>query len=159
MAYVQLIWDEHVVTQEYLQAILFLDDDGELFWRDTGASAESYRHKYKAVWIKRKRYYSHRIIWLYVYGYMPNRIDHKNGDEENNRLDNLREATQSQNCANSDWGSVRGVEAHGAKFRARIWVNDRRVELGSYPTLQEAVEAYEIGAIEHFGEFAYCARA
>lgn len=146
------------ITQEYVRTNLFLDEDGDLFWRDTGVYAESIRHKYKGIWICGVRYYSHHIIWLYLNGYMPKKLDHWDGDEFNNRPHNLREATQSQNNANADWGKVRGVEAHGAKYRARIWVSGKRISLGSFETIAEAVEAYEAGALKYYGEFAFCAR-
>jgi len=147
------------ITQEYLRAIFYLDEDGDLFWRDTGECAESFRHKYKAVWLDGIRHYSHRLIWMYLYGYWPHQVEHKNGDGSYNKPSNLRESTQSQNNANANHGKFRGVEAHGTKYRARIWVEGKRIELGSFQTMKEAIDAYNEGALEYFGEFAFCARS
>lgn len=56
---------------------------------------------YGRVSIKDKSYGVHRIIFMMFYGYMPNRIDHINGVVNDNRIENLRECTASQNQHNS----------------------------------------------------------
>jgi hypothetical protein len=51
--------------------------------------------------IKRKSYYVHRLIWCMHHGNFPkNQIDHIDGNKINNRIDNLREATNQQNLWN-----------------------------------------------------------
>ena len=47
-----------------------------------------------------KQYLVHRLIFLIHHGYMPGTIDHIDGDQSNNKIENLREATQQQNCYN-----------------------------------------------------------
>ena len=45
-----------------------------------------------------QRYQAHRLIWKMVHGVDPKeQIDHVDMDPGNNRLSNLREATQAQN--------------------------------------------------------------
>lgn len=146
-----------MITKQYLDEIFFYDEeDGELYYRDTGICATQVAHgKYKRVNIGNRngRRYAHHIIWCMVYGEWPaNNIDHRKGGS--NCIDNLRDATQSQNIANGTWGKTRGVEKHGAKYRARIVVDHRRIELGSYQTEDEAIAAYQIAANRYFGEFA-----
>lgn len=47
-------------------------------------------------------YLAHRLIWLYVHGKWPSKnLDHINGDKLDNRIDNLRECTVSQNAMNT----------------------------------------------------------
>lgn len=145
-----------MITQDYVKSI-FDYVDGRLVCKQ-GMRKESRRHSYMCVKIYKVLYYSHRLIWLYHTGRTPKYLDHIDGNTFNNRIENLREATMSQNIANADFGSVRGVEAHGAKFRARIWVDNKRIELGSFPTFVEAVQAYDNGATHYYGEYAYCQR-
>lgn len=52
---------------------------------------------------KRNEISMHRIVWVLCYGRFPKVIDHVNGDEKDNRLENLREVTQRENLANRMW--------------------------------------------------------
>lgn len=89
-------------------------------------------------------------------------IDHKNRDRTDNRWENLREATRSQNNANRRASSTHGFK--GATFNRRQgrWmaqtkVNGKRVYLGYYDTPEEAHAAYVAAAERYFGEFARAA--
>lgn len=56
---------------------------------------------YLIIKIDGKSYKSHRLAWLYMTSEWPkDTIDHKNGIKNDNRWDNLREATNSENCMN-----------------------------------------------------------
>src|SRR4030095_16904952 len=60
-----------------------------------------------------KRYYGHRLAWLYVFGQWPNdELDHINLVTSDNRIANLREATKAQNNSNC---SVRSHSKSGKK--------------------------------------------
>jgi hypothetical protein len=97
-----------------------------------------------------------------VYGEWPeNGLDHKNGIPGDDRLDNLRKATQSQNLMNSPavWkhSSIRkGVSYDKSRslFRAYITVRGRQKQLGRFPTLEDAVNARAAAERVAFGEFA-----
>jgi hypothetical protein len=53
---------------------------------------------YVQIKISGKLYHAHRLAWLYVYGYMPEKeIDHINRIRDDNRIANLREATSQLN--------------------------------------------------------------
>jgi hypothetical protein len=86
-------------------------------------------------------------------------VDHVNGNGLDNRRENLRLATHSQNMANKPgWGAsgFKGVYAEPrGRWRSRIMVEGRRVGLGMYPTAEEAAKAYDAAAREYFGEFAW----
>ena len=98
--------------------------------------------------ISGKRYLSHRLAWMYVYGEWPkNDIDHINGIKDDNRLCNLRDVTKSINNmnrkvhANNKLG-IKGVSQQGKKFQAIIINNKKHTYLGSYDTIEQAQEAY-----------------
>ena len=45
----------------------------------------------------------HQMVWVVVHGRLPTQIDHINGNPLDNRLENLREVTYSENDANRVW--------------------------------------------------------
>lgn len=103
----------------------------------------------------------HRIAWILMTGDWPKgQIDHKDGDKGNNRWDNLRECTASQNQANKiPYGSsgLKGVSRtpKSIKWRAQIRVNGKAKHLGSFDTKEEAHAAYCLAAEVTHGDFAY----
>lgn len=91
----------------------------------------------------------HRVAWFMQTGVWPKRqIDHRDGNESNNRWDNLREATQLQNSQNlrprSKTGRLLGTRKARNGWDASINVpgEARSVYLGRFTTEQEAHEAY-----------------
>lgn len=79
------------------------------------------RNGYRKLTINGSHYLEHRIIWLYVHGRMPaDQIDHIDGDRQNNKVGNLREATRAQNMQNlkvrSGRGGLTGVITHRRRF-------------------------------------------
>ncbi len=96
-------------------------------------------------------YLAHRLAWLYVHGSYPSSdLDHINGIPDDNRIENLREATHGQNMqnyraanANSKTGLL-GVcyNKRAAAFVAQIRVSGKSLHLGYFKTAQEASVAY-----------------
>lgn len=86
-------------------------------------------------------------------------VDHINGNKLDNRKSNLREATHSQNGMNrkpnknSSHGYKGAVEESG-KYVSRISIEGKSIYIGTFNTAEEAAKAYNIKAIEYFGEFA-----
>ena len=139
-------------TQEYLRSI-FDYIDGWLVYKYTGEVAGRFKERYIRIMIDNKDYYAHRLIWCWHYGYYPERIDHINRNGFNNKIENLRECTQSQNSANADWGHMRGIEQRGNSYRVRLKLDGERINFGSYRTLEEAMKVRDQAYRDTFGEF------
>jgi hypothetical protein len=112
--------------------------------------------------IGNRNYLAHRLIWLWVTGDWPAvEVDHKDLDQMNNKWENLRLATPSQNKRNqrkrsdnkSGFKGVGFVKRLG-KFIAAISIDKRNKHLGVFNTAEEAHAAYRKAAREHHGEFA-----
>lgn len=108
-----------------------------------------------------KGYYLHRLIFLYHHGYLPERIDHINGDPTDNRIENLREATQSKNMMNAklfntNTSGVKGVsfDKRTKTWAAYVWKNYARIWLGRFPTLEQAKQAVTEARVKYHKEFA-----
>jgi len=82
-------------------------------------------------------------------------IDHVNGDSLDNRRENLRTATQSQNMMNRKAmnGDLVGVMREGKRWCARIKKDGKRYYLGAYKTINEAIAARKAGEIILHGEY------
>lgn len=147
------------LTAERLRELLHYDaTTGEFTWvvscRGTKAgdragtdSSEGRRH----IIIGYARFKAHRLAWLYVHGKWPNGlVDHTNGDPTDNRIDNLRESSMSENLQNQrrahkhNKTGILGVSWRPTrnKFRARIVVNGKETNLGHFDTAEEAQSAY-----------------
>lgn len=156
------------MTQELLYK-LFEYKDGFLYWKQRIANQVDItkpagcvdKKGYRMIEISAKGFLAHRLIFLMHHGYLPKIVDHKDRNPANNNIDNLREATRTQNQQNrktqKSFTGFKGVyfcPERNNRYRAAITVNKKRVELGTYDTPEEASEAYKKGAIIHFKEFA-----
>lgn len=89
-------------------------------------------------------------------------VDHINGDPFDNRRANLRICTNTQNARNCKlsknnifgYSGVR--QEKSGRWRARIMVNRKEINLGRYDTKEEAIKARQEGEKKYFGEFAPC---
>jgi|ERR1019366_8996952 hypothetical protein len=105
-------------------------------------------------------YMAHRLAWIYMTSRWPIAdIDHINTERSDNRWCNLREATRSQNRANSrkpitNTSGFKGATKAGNRWVAQIWQSGKMNYLGRYDTAKLANDAYLRAAIEHHGEYA-----
>lgn len=103
---------------------------------------------YLAIRIDGRAYLCHRLAWLYMHGEWPaDQIDHINGVRTDNRIENLRECSNAENCQNvrahrDSTSSFTGVSWSGSSkskpWVAQICVNKRQRFLGYYATESEA---------------------
>lgn len=87
-------------------------------------------------------------------------VDHEDGDGLNNRRLNIRVCSQLQNSYNrkhnrNNSSGFKGVrKARGNNWRSTIYVNQKQIHLGVFTSREDAARAYDVAALEHFGEFA-----
>ncbi len=105
-----------------------------------------------------RRVAGHRAAWLLTYGEWPKgQIDHINRDPSDNRIENLRLASHSQNVANRARRDGQGVvfcpRSKSRPYRAFIGHDGKRIELGYFETKEEAAAAYLGAAIALKGAY------
>ena len=118
---------------------------------------------YVRICLNGKFHSAHRVAWVLTYGKWPsNFIDHRDGDPSNNKLENLREATATQNQANrrkkrNGSSQFKGVTFNTANpnkpWSTRIATNKKTMYLGCYKTEHEASEVYLNAAKKLHGDF------
>lgn len=121
-----------------------------------------HRHGHLQIGIGGKNYMAHRIIWMHYYGAEPNgNIDHINGVPDDNRIENLRLATQSENLCNArrrtdNTSGRKGVSwsRREQKWYAYINKNQKMIGLGRFATFEEACAARSNAEVSLHGEFA-----
>ena len=156
-----------ILTQELVQS-LFEYKDGKLYWKvnkgrvKIGDKTGSLHHSgYLFIQINSKTYLAHRVIFLYHHGFLPQYIDHIDGNKSNNKIENLREATRHQNSFNTklyktNTSGIKGVNwsKSAKKWEVRVQINNKRKCFGIY----ENNELAELVAIEarnkYHGNFA-----
>jgi HNH endonuclease/AP2 domain len=91
----------------------------------------------------------HRAAWLLHFGRWPTAgLDHKNGDRADNRIDNLREADQSDNRQNLGKRTAVGRLRGTTRKADERWIAQIRppggvtIYVGTYATEEEAHAAY-----------------
>jgi len=86
-------------------------------------------------------------------------VDHINWDRSDNRRENIRICSRSNNMMNRNvWGGnkFKGVDYHKTDraYRARITSNGKMRLVGSFASAIDAAKAYDSAAIDAHGEFA-----
>lgn len=173
------------ISQELLQEC-FVYSEGKLFWKERprshfkdyrgfrawnsrypGTEAGCLRGESKhndircVITFNKKSYLRYQLIWLLHYGTINSLIDHKDCNTTNDRIENLRESTATQNRGNTkltkrNTSGYKGVSIYKktGKWTAHIRCNNIQKNLGYFDTPEEAHEAYMEAARKCFGEFA-----
>ena len=140
-------------VEEVRAAFAYDPDDGRLTW------LEGKRRGYKAGCVTKDgywqirfgghSYYAHRLVWAHQHGAWPHlQIDHRDGDKRNNRLGNLRLATNAENAQNivayrTNRSGYLGVcKVGGNRYLAQIQAYGRHIVLGYRDDPSEAHQLY-----------------
>lgn len=146
------------LTQERLKQLLHYNPNTGIFTRKKqiqGSSAIGTEAGYKntrgyiAIMVDWRLYVAHRLVFLYMYGYIPEgEVDHIDRNRGNNRLDNLREATRQCNARNAGMLSnnksgIKGVYFFKitGRWGANIKVNKKSIFLGYHLKKEDAAMA------------------
>jgi hypothetical protein len=141
-----------MLTQEILRNLVRYEaQTGEFYWLSTGKKAGCLaKDGYVVVQVNKRQYRAHQLAWLYVYGELLIRqLDHINRCRSDNRIENLRKVTLSENSQNQmltrkNTSGYRGVcwDKDRNLWRADIGVARKRKFLGHYETKEKAAKAY-----------------
>jgi hypothetical protein len=162
------------ISVEQLKDLLNYDPEtGHLFWRErpvssqadktfnkrfAGVRAYEERHKgYGRIKLLGKKYKAHRVAWAIHHGEWPElQIDHINGVRTDNRLENLRQATNRQNAMNrerpaNNMSGVMGVtwDKIARKWISAICVNGKNTYLGCFDLFADAVSVRKDAETEY----------
>lgn len=136
---------------------------GKFYWRkkrgcrSSGSEAGSIRPDgYVSIFMDGKRIYAHRLAIKAMTGsFPPFVVDHINGNKSDNRWENLRAVSQSENMANrhgpqenSKTGLIGASPHAGGGFVAQIIRNKKHTYIGYFKTAEEAHQAYKEAANE-----------
>lgn len=123
------------LTQGLLRE-LFDYKDGELYWKQSGTGRKIgvpagtvKSDGYRSIGINGKIYLTHRLIFLYHHDYLPEFLDHIDGNPLNNNILNLREATKQENAQNAKKYKFHNGKPTSSKFKGVSW--NKRAKNGS----------------------------
>lgn len=160
---------ERKLTLGRFHEVMRYDDlTGYFFWnKKSGKRAGSICHQgYRKISIDKESIYEHRLVFFVKMGRWPSIIDHIDRDTTNNRWQNLRESTASENGHNRDVSNQkklnfdlpRGVRmARDGKRKKRFFsqfnANGKPIYCGHFATIEEAHQVYLTKIREYFPEY------
>lgn len=128
-------------------------------WNTNNAGSEAFTAQnesgYHVGAILGHNFRAHRVIWAIVHGVWPaHQIDHDDGNRANNRIGNLKAATNAENHKNegrpkNNTSGVSGVFwcKQTGRWRATIKVSYKQHHLGRFATIEEAAAAREAAKV------------
>ena len=148
-----------IITQDFLKSVLEYDPTrGRLRWLQRSSNRCSVgwfkgsptASGHRLISIQGTRYYVHRVAFMMMTGRWPREIDHINHKQGDNRWDNLRECSRSQNNRNRKQTTGAWFHRQRGGWCASIKVNGEKFYLGKFRTKVEAVAAYKEAATRYF---------
>lgn len=148
-------------SQEKLRSYLTYDPVSGIFTRPDGKVAGGFDPAgYIKISVENYQYFAHRLAFFYMTGRWPRYVDHKDRVRSNNKWENLREATQSQNNVNagaqkSNKSGYRGIhQISNGRFRVQLQKDGKPIHIGYFPDVDSAVSARDRAAVAVHKEFA-----
>lgn len=172
---------KHHPSKRYLRQC-FRYKNGKLYWRERPLSHFHSTRIHRAANTKRvgslagslmpsgrwsiqldgTKYYRSRLVWIFHHGVLGKFIDHRSRNKSDDRIENLRLSTTSQNRANTNLCSANTSGTKGVywkvankKWCSQIKVDGNNKHLGLFDSKSEASEVYRRAAKSHFGEYAH----
>jgi hypothetical protein len=133
----------------------FIEVDGQIY-KKVGSLNQN---RYITIGYKNKYLLAHRLVFLLHHGYIPDVVDHIDGNPSHNNINNLRAATKSTNAMNRSARSdsktgIKNVYPYKKGWAVNINVNKKRTHIGYFKDIELAeLVAMEARDLYH-GEFA-----
>jgi len=156
------------LTQEYVRQY-FDYADGVLVWKNRTGTRRGINGKvagtinglgYRQIRLNGTTYLAHRLIYLYHHGYLPEQVDHIDGNRSNNLIENLRGCTDSENKRNAKRPSTNKSGIKGVfwcntlnRWYARVWANGKFVVNSTFDDIELAELVAVEGREKYHGEF------
>jgi HNH endonuclease len=134
-------------------------------WNSRYAGREAFTTKDRKGYLKSPifnvTFRAHRVAWALFYGAWPiGQIDHINMDRADNRIHNMREASNGQNNRNrgvqsNNQTGYKGVfyDKRREKYVANLVVDGKLYRGGAFLDVEDAAASYANLCREHHGEF------
>lgn len=154
-----------MLTHEQVKALFDYREDGQLIRKvatngpsgAVGTRVGSYPKKVTRAWryastkVNGEHWCVHKLIFFWHHGYVPDQLDHINRNTLDNRIDNLREVSSTQNACNrgkfsNNTSGATGVSWHKMhhKWFVYVDVDKRRKNIGYF----DDIELAELVALE-----------
>ncbi|QIN99876.1 hypothetical protein falkor_99 [Salmonella phage falkor] len=140
-------------TKEILEKYFVADPDNGILYRKTKKGLKeccaNNKKSHPDVGFQGDTYQLHVLLFIMYYGYRPEEVDHKDTNPRNNRKDNLRDASRSQNNANrnqqcNNTSGYKGVSWEGSSWRYQVRHEGKNYSKRGFKTAEEAFEASKI---------------
>ncbi len=159
-----------MITQERVRELFdYCPQRGKLIWRISNSSRARVGNiagyidtdGYRRVSVDGRKCQATNVIWLWVTGEWPDEtIDHKDGNQSDDRWDNLRHADRSQQQWNTgvprnNLSGCKGIywEARRKKWYAQITAKGTRKHLGYFDLKEDAITARRSAEHLYYGQF------
>lgn len=155
---------------DLLQVLDYFPETGVFVWKISPSQAvkagdiagTKHRENYVGIGYKGKLYKAHHLAWFFTYGAFPDQdVDHRDGNRSNNKISNLRLASEAENlwnrklCTRNKSG-VKGVFWYnaGQKRAAQIRKNGAKHFLGYFQNIEDAEKVVREARERLHGRFA-----